>query len=419
MSVRPTLTSEEYLINAPLPEATETYTVIPHSMVISETKLALSNYGYEIVSELYRCNQDAQVAQGVYHIKYSTDDDLGLLFAWSNSYDKSMRFRCSVGAYMHQSLSSIIPGNIEVWDRKHTGDADTQVKATIEAQIENAIGVYEDLVKAKDKMKSIPVDTHTRAELIGRFYLLNEVITSEQISTIKGEIKKPTYVVEPENSLWDLYTKVIFALQKSHPKNWMEQQRMVHYLVCREFQIDEPEVADLAEDEQDSSSTEEIPVVDPNQRTVEQEIEERAPELGIPTTIDTGETKPTMVEEFEAQDKVAEDIHEAASKQAVAYTAGVDPVTEDTPVTLLKNETQTDGSVITTNVTPSDETPFKDEPVGDPLQQAETDIKADIQPDENLSSFDDTWNCLSCGKVQGPNDIFHDGQLCSTCAEKD
>ena len=379
-------------------------------MVISETKLALSNYGYEIVSELYRCNQDAQVAQGVYHIKYSTDDDLGLLFAWSNSYDKSMRFRCSVGAYMHQSLSSIIPGNIEVWDRKHTGDADTQVKATIEAQIENAIAVYEDLVKAKDKMKLIPVDTHTRAELIGRFYLLNEVITSEQISTIKGEIKKPTYVVEPENSLWDLYTKVIFALQKSHPKNWMEQQRMVHYLVCHEFQITDPEVADLAEDDQDSSSTEEVPVVDPNQRTVEQEIAEKAPELGLDTTItpSAGETKSTMTEEFEAQNKETEEAPEAIVEPPHEHTA-----VESEPI-----------------VEAPAETPFKEEPVGNPLPPTEDDIrkageefgdnwKADIKPDENLPSTDDTWNCLNCGKLQGPNDIFHDGQLCSTCAEKD
>jgi hypothetical protein len=249
---------------------------------------------------------------------------------------------------MYESLSSIIPGNIEVWDRKHTGDADAQVKATIESQIENAINVYESLVKSKEKMKQIQVDTHTRAELIGRFYLLNEVITAEQISTIKSEIKKPTHVVEPENSLWDLYTKVIYALQKSHPKNWMEQQRMVQYLVCTEFQITDDQPTDLEEDDQNDSSTEEIPVVDPIPTPANQETEE-----------------------------VLAEVPPAEITQPVAE---VETKVEETPVVIP--ETQ-------------------------PIDVVNTDI------------VDDSWNCLSCGKLQGPNDIFHDGQLCSTCAEKD
>ena len=90
MSKRANLTTQEYLINAPLPQATATYTVIPHKDVIDLVKKGLAEKGFGIERELYRCNLDAQVAQGVYHLKYGNDPDMGLMFAWSNSYDKSM-----------------------------------------------------------------------------------------------------------------------------------------------------------------------------------------------------------------------------------------------------------------------------------------------------------------------------------------
>ena len=87
---RSTLTTQDYLTNAPLPEATDSYTVIPHGMIIQNTKDILTKKGFEIERELYRCNPGAQVAQGIYHIKYGNDPDMSMMFAWSNSYDKSM-----------------------------------------------------------------------------------------------------------------------------------------------------------------------------------------------------------------------------------------------------------------------------------------------------------------------------------------
>src|ERR1019366_4018691 len=99
MPKRATLTTQDYLINAALPVQTETYTVISHGDVIKKTKEVLAAKGFEIERELYRCNDGAQVAQGVYHLKYGDDPDMGMMFAWSNSYDKTMRFKCSIGGY--------------------------------------------------------------------------------------------------------------------------------------------------------------------------------------------------------------------------------------------------------------------------------------------------------------------------------
>ena len=109
MAKRPILTTQEYLINAALPEATDTYTVIPHGTIIDTTRTALKAKGLEIERELYRCNDGAQIASGIYHIKYGNDADMGMLFAWTNSYDKSTKFKCTMGGYVHESLSTVAP----------------------------------------------------------------------------------------------------------------------------------------------------------------------------------------------------------------------------------------------------------------------------------------------------------------------
>lgn len=238
MAKRAVKTTQEYLINAPLPEATDTYTVIPHGAVIDKVKAALKLKGLEIERELYRCNEGAQVAQGIYHLKYGTDADLGMLFAWSNSYDKSMRFKCSSGAYVHKSLASIIGGNMGTFGRKHTGSADQEVFDTIDDQINNAEKYFAELVADKEIMKSLTVPEQLRAEFMGQIYFVNELVTGEHLSMIKQEFNKPSFEYGGvKDSLWAMYNSIVYVLQRAHPRTWLDQQRMIHYLLCNRFNV--------------------------------------------------------------------------------------------------------------------------------------------------------------------------------------
>jgi hypothetical protein len=42
---------------------------------------------------------------------------------------------------------------------------------------------------------------------------------------------KPSYVFADNNSLWAFYNYITLALQQSHPKTWMEDQRILHYFI--------------------------------------------------------------------------------------------------------------------------------------------------------------------------------------------
>jgi hypothetical protein len=302
MSKRTVLTTHDYLINAALPAATETYTVIPHADVINHTKAMFAKKNFEVVRELYRCNQEARVAQGVYHLNYGNDPDVGLLFAWSNSYDKSMKFKCSIGAYVHESLASIIPGNMGTWGRKHTGTADNESFDTITSQIMDAEKYFAELLQDKERMKTMVVSDRIRAELMGRLYFIQDVFTTEQLSLIKQQFAKPSYNYSGmKDSLWSMYNAIIYSLQKAHPRTWMDQQRMVHWFLCKEFNLGMYQSPAVIEDTQNSLETViedqvEVNQVLPKQYDLEEMIaeveQEQAMEAPEPMTEEPKEAVP-------------------------------------------------------------------------------------------------------------------------------
>jgi hypothetical protein len=73
---------------------------------------------------------------------------------------------------------------------------------------------------------------------------------------------RPSHVYADSNSLWAFYNYVTIALQHSHPKTWMEDQRVLHYFIStvNNFQ-------------QCSAPAQIVPVVAPQEEEVIEAIE--------------------------------------------------------------------------------------------------------------------------------------------------
>ena len=245
------------LVNAELPEATDTYTVISHNFVITNILKNLQENGFEVKEELYRCTKGAQVASGIYRINYDDDPDMGMIFAFGNSYDKSMRFKCAVGAYLYKNNASLI-SKMSDWNRKHTGTADEETQETILKQIENAMMYFNELKEHKEIMKTIELRPTQFHSFMGQLYF-DKLITGEQMAVIRKEYEKPSYDYEtPKNNLWTLYNHILTALKISHPRVWMEQQTMIHLKLATQFNLiefDEEEVETTDEKQSDVSCT--------------------------------------------------------------------------------------------------------------------------------------------------------------------
>jgi len=158
------------------------------------------------------------VSRGIYHIKGTGDPELGMMFAWVNSYDKSKRFSCATGAVL-TTYGGYYMGDMGSWRRKHTGDARQEAMDTMKEQIANSGTYYNTLVGYMKEMKEIILEEKARAELLGRIFFQERLITSEQANIVKSLLMKP----EATNSLWELNTYLVSALRKAHPRDWMEK----------------------------------------------------------------------------------------------------------------------------------------------------------------------------------------------------
>ena len=135
---KPTEVTPELLSQAAFPNHGDTYTVIRHKFLIDASRSLLKTHGFNILNEKYTATSNLNVAQGTYHIESDKDSELGMMFAWSNSYDKSTRFQCGVGAYVFVCNNGMVSGDLASYARKHTGNADQEAFNHIMSQIKHA-----------------------------------------------------------------------------------------------------------------------------------------------------------------------------------------------------------------------------------------------------------------------------------------
>jgi hypothetical protein len=154
-----------------------------------------------------------------------------MMFAWTNSYNKQVKFKCVVGAYIDKIGSVMTCGDIGTWTRKHTGTADTETQETIDSHIQNAYMYYNQLVSDKTQMEQISMNKRKQAQMLGILFGEYQILTTEQASIVRDQMKKPIHVLSSTDTLWAFYNYVTLALQTSHPRTWMEDQRILHHFI--------------------------------------------------------------------------------------------------------------------------------------------------------------------------------------------
>jgi hypothetical protein len=80
-------------------------------------------------------------------------------------------------------------------------------------------------------MESITMNKRKQAQMLGILFAEYQILTTEQASIIRDQMKRPSHVYSDSNSLWAFYNYVTIALQQSHPKTWMEDQRILHMFI--------------------------------------------------------------------------------------------------------------------------------------------------------------------------------------------
>jgi len=224
--------TEDYLRKTQLPLATKSYTVISHGEIIDTVRTMLTKHGFIITNELYKAEANGDVALGFMQIETLNDPDMAMTFNWTNSYNKMVRFSCSIGGFIYDNQVPFVSTNSQAsWNRKHTGTALEETMDVIEAMVSSADEHFAQIVAMKNKFKSIDVNRKEYAKLLGLLYFDKQVISSEQINVIKREYNKPSFDYTDKGTLWELYKMIMFGIVDQAPKNWYRQQMDINSYV--------------------------------------------------------------------------------------------------------------------------------------------------------------------------------------------
>lgn len=219
-----------FLEQVPIPNHGGRYTPISHKSIIDKSLETIVNKGFNIKEELYASSYSGNVAMGKILLDYGTDPDLKMMFVWGNSYDKSTRFKCGIGAYVAKTNTYVFAGHLSNFARKHTGNADQLAVEMIETQLNQANIFYNYLCSSKNEMIKKELTLKQMSEAIGVLFIEQEVLNKEQVSQIKDMLcnKVKLFDEHSENNLWNFYNIIGMALRTSHPKTWFEDQSRVH-----------------------------------------------------------------------------------------------------------------------------------------------------------------------------------------------
>ena len=225
--------SEAQLMAIDVPVSTSSYSPISHREIIEEIKEQLDIKGFTIRTTNYKANNSGTKLIGYYGIEH-TDSEMGIMMAFRNSYNKSMSAAITIGGQVWICENGLVAGDISLI-RKHTGAAPKVVKNKIIDSINDFEVSFNSLIHDREQMKLEAITKKTCAELLGRMYVQEKMITSAQLDIIKDEMYCSK--VFNDNTVWDFYNNITESLKISTVNNYLKDHVKVHNFIKEELCI--------------------------------------------------------------------------------------------------------------------------------------------------------------------------------------
>jgi hypothetical protein len=231
------VSAKDILINADIPQQTKTYKPVSHRQLIDLTLNGIHNAGFKLDSESYSAARNGNIANGRFSIANVADSEMQLQIGWQNSYDKSLTLKFAIGTRIFICQNGCVSGDMGAFKKKHVGEIQDFTPSAISEYIKSAGEAFRRMQTEREAMKQVEVTQRTKAELIGRLFLEEQVITSTQLNIISREMKAPTHDYGATDSMWELYNHTTFAMKDSHPSLWMDSHMSAHKFFVNESGI--------------------------------------------------------------------------------------------------------------------------------------------------------------------------------------
>ena len=208
--------TESYLRDSShIPQHGGRYKVITNASVLDTVRAELAAAGLIVDRELFSSN--GKVTVGNHYMSYGTDPNIGIVFTWVNSYDKSTKFHCSVGLHFKDTDGVMITSDMAFFMRKHTGTADVEMVDNVKKQIGHTDSFYNELLRRKTALESVLIINKNQCgEIMGKAFI-NDYLKADQLTASKHYYDK-IFMKSDDMSLWEVYVGLAYSIQHSHPK---------------------------------------------------------------------------------------------------------------------------------------------------------------------------------------------------------
>lgn len=226
----------DFLMATSRPKETKSYAPVPHRIVIETILEELDKANIKVVSENYISGRDGKQAEMHYQLA-GGDNEMAIRLIAHNSYDKTMPLRVALGAHVFVCRNGMVVGDMGTFKRKHTGTVLEDFKQDMGLHIQKAGDTFKRMVKDRERMKEIELTKRVTAELMGRLFIEEAIVTSTQLNIIKREIENPSFNYGIEGTLWNAYNAVTVSLKDAIPSQNMKQHIELHNFIQNEYHL--------------------------------------------------------------------------------------------------------------------------------------------------------------------------------------
>ena len=231
MKLTKILSDSDAFINAPVTYVGVEYVPFSHKQVVETLSEQIQNLGYSVKKEYYLTSKDHQKVVGRLDLGF-IDADQNFCISWRNSLDGSMAFGIAAGSIVNICSNSNIWGSDLNYKRKHTGNSIMDINNSLESCLNSYESISKMHVANKEKLANIKLSIEQMAEIVGKLYLIENIISERQITKIKKELEVSSFDYGVTETAWNLYNHCTYILKEVRPSNWHTS----HINLCNYFE---------------------------------------------------------------------------------------------------------------------------------------------------------------------------------------
>jgi hypothetical protein len=210
-----------------LPVETASYTPVPHKEFVNEILEAADKKGFSLVRSNYNASRQGNIMSG--RLVFTGDvSGMDMMVGVVNSYDKSKVAMLGIGSQVVICENGLLIADYTM-KRKHTTNVWRDLDIMITESIAALYDEYTRATKYRELFSAMSLPKRQQAEMLGRIFVEEEIVTPTMANTIRQEITGSKLF--PDDTVWSFYNHVTHGLKQSHPIDYIDRHVEFHKFI--------------------------------------------------------------------------------------------------------------------------------------------------------------------------------------------